>query len=151
MGMTRHELRREVFWIVFQNEFHTPEEMFSVAKAFLELRGESIEEQDEDYELPKCRMSAEDEIYIRDKAMDVIGHIDEYDAIINETVDGWKTSRMAKVDLALIRLAMYEIMVEQLPIGVAIDEAVSLSDEFGTDSSASFVNGALAKISKKLS
>ena len=150
MGMTRHELRREVFWIVFQNEFHTPEEMFAVAKAFLELREEDVAEQDEEYELPKCRMSQEDETYIRDKAMDVIGHIDEYDVIINETIDGWKTSRMAKVDLALIRLAMYEIMVEKLPVGIAIDEAVSLSDEFGTDSSAAFVNGALAKLSKKI-
>ena len=53
---------------------------------------------------------------------------------------------MAKVDLTLIRLALYEIKYENLPIGVAINEAVTLAEEFGTDSSAGFVNGALSKL-----
>ena len=66
--------------------------------------------------------------------------------MINKSVDGWKTTRMAKVDLTLIRLALYEIKFENIPVGVAINEAVTLADEFGTDSSAGFVNGALAKL-----
>jgi N utilization substance protein B len=53
---------------------------------------------------------------------------------------------MAKVDLTLIRLALYEIKFENIPVGVAINEAVTLADEFGTDNSAGFVNGALAKL-----
>ena len=68
------------------------------------------------------------------------------DDMINKSVDGWKTTRMAKVDLTLIRLALYEIKFENIPVGVAINEAVSLADEFGSDSSAGFVNGALAKL-----
>ena len=53
---------------------------------------------------------------------------------------------MAKVDLSLIRLAVYEIRYEKLPKGIAINEAVELAKTFGTDQSAGFVNGVLARI-----
>lgn len=76
-----------------------------------------------------------------------MSHIDEIDLKINEISDGWKTSRMAKVDLAIIRLAVYEVLLDDdVPTGVAINEAVELAKQFGTDDSPSFVNGVLAKI-----
>ena len=54
---------------------------------------------------------------------------------------------MGKVDLTLIRLAVYEIKFEEeVPTGVAINEAVELAKNYGTDDSASFVNGILAKL-----
>lgn len=60
---------------------------------------------------------------------------------------GWKTSRMGKVDLTLIRLAVYEMKFEEdVPAGVAINEAVELAKAYGTDDSSSFVNGILAKL-----
>ena len=60
---------------------------------------------------------------------------------------GWKTARMGKVDLTLLRLAVYEIKFEDdIPTGVAINEAVELAKKYGTDDSSSFVNGILAKI-----
>ena len=67
--------------------------------------------------------------------------------MINEAAKGWKTTRMGKVDLTLIRLAVYEIKFEEeVPTGVAINEAVELAKNYGTDDSASFVNGILAKL-----
>ena len=67
--------------------------------------------------------------------------------MINEAATGWKTSRMGKVDLTLLRLAVYEIKFEEdIPTKVAINEAVELAKRYGTDSSPAFVNGVLAKI-----
>lgn len=139
--MNRHEIRKEVFKAVFMKEFHDSEDMDDVINTFLGGRDNAEEE-----DLAKNNKSPEDEEYIKTKSEDIITKIPEIDELINKSVDGWKTTRMAKVDLTLIRLALYEIKFENLPVGVAINEAVSLADEFGTDSSAGFVNGALAKL-----
>ena len=139
--MNRHEVRKEVFKAVFMNEFHDSAEMDSVINTFLAGRDNAEEE-----DLAKNNKTAEDEEYIKTKSEDIISKLDDIDALINKSVDGWKTTRMAKVDLTLIRLALYEIKYENLPVGVAINEAVTLADEFGTDGSAGFVNGALAKL-----
>lgn len=77
---------------------------------------------------------------------EILPHIDELDAIINEKAEGWTTSRMGKVDLTIIRLAIYEMRYKHLPEGVAINEAVELAKAYGTDRSGSFVNGILAKV-----
>ncbi|MCR5416786.1 MAG: transcription antitermination factor NusB [Pseudobutyrivibrio sp.] len=139
--MNRHEVRKEVFKAVFMNEFHDTEEMDNVIDVFLKGRDNAEEE-----DLLKNNKTEEDESYIKTKSEDIISKLDELDEMINKSIDGWKTTRMAKVDLTLIRLALYEIKYENLPVGVAINEAVSLADEFGTDNSAGFVNGALAKL-----
>ena len=139
--MNRHEIRKEVFKAVFMKEFHDSEDMDDVINTFLGGRDNAEEE-----DLAKNNKSPEDEEYIKTKSEDIITKIPEIDELINKSVDGWKTTRMAKVDLTLIRLALYEIKFENLPVGVAINEAVSLADEFGTDRSAGFVNGALAKL-----
>ena len=77
----------------------------------------------------------------------IIAVLEEIDKIINESSKGWKTTRMGKVDLTLIRLAVYEIKYEEdIPTGVAINEAVELAKKYGTDDSPAFINGVLAKI-----
>lgn len=139
--MNRHEVRKEVFKAVFMNEFHDTDDMESVINTFLQGRNNAETE-----DLAKNNKTPEDEEYIKTKSEDIVSKLPEIDELINKSVDGWKTTRMAKVDLTLIRLALYEIKYESMPVGVAINEAVSLADEFGTDSSAGFVNGALAKL-----
>ncbi|WP_028243573.1 transcription antitermination factor NusB [Pseudobutyrivibrio ruminis] len=139
--MNRHEIRKEVFKAVFMKEFYDSDEMNQVINTFLDGRDNAEEE-----DLLKNNKTEEDEKYIKNKAEDIVSKLTEIDEMINKSVDGWKTTRMAKVDLTLIRLALYEIKYENLPVGVAINEAVSLADEFGSDSSAGFVNGALAKL-----
>ncbi|MDE7009463.1 MAG: transcription antitermination factor NusB, partial [Lachnospiraceae bacterium] len=71
---------------------------------------------------------------------------DEIDAMLNEKAKGWSTNRMGKVDLTILRLAVFEIKYdEEIPTGVAINEAVELAKKFGQDSSPAFINGVLAK------
>ena len=72
--------------------------------------------------------------------------LDDIDQLLNEKAKGWETERMGKVDLTILRLAVYEILYdEDIPTGVAINEAVELAKKFGQDSSPAFVNGVLAK------
>ena len=73
--------------------------------------------------------------------------LDEIDALLNETSNGWKTKRMSRVDLTALRLAVYELKYDKdVPTGVAINEAVELAKRFGGETSGSFVNGILGKI-----
>ncbi len=67
--------------------------------------------------------------------------------MVNQVAQGWKTTRMGKADLTLIRLAVHEMKFEEdVPEGVAINEAVELAKTYGSDDSPSFVNGVLAKL-----
>lgn len=89
----------------------------------------------------------EDRAYIREKYGKVRDKLEEIDQLLNETAKGWKTSRMSKVDLNVLRLAVYELKYDDdVPTGVAINEAVELAKKFGGEESPAFVNGILAKI-----
>lgn len=129
--MTRRELRENVFKMLFRVEFHEETEM----PEQLDLFGEEVE-----------NITEEDSAYINHKCNDIIAKISEIDDAINASTTGWKTTRMGKVDLSIIRLAVYEIKFEEdIPAKVSINEAVELAKNYGTDDSASFVNGVLAK------
>jgi N utilization substance protein B len=131
--MTRHEIREEIMKALFQANFYDLGEM---------------DEQLENYFEEIGPLSEEDTNYIEEKSKDLLSHVDEIDELINKVSEGWKTSRMAKVDLTILRVAIYEINYEGLPEGVAINEAVELAKDFGTDNSSSFINGILAKVVK---
>mgnify|MGYP003491151305 FL=1 len=91
--------------------------------------------------------SEKDQEYMSQKYRHVLEKLDEIDALLNETSKGWKTKRMSRVDLTALRLAVYELKYDQdVPTGVAINEAVELAKRFGGDTSGSFVNGILGKI-----
>ncbi len=129
--MSRRELREQIFKMLFRIEFHESEEMEEQMGLFME---------------EEKRVSEEEDAYIRNKYGKIVEHLEEIDGAINEKAKGWKTTRMAKVDLALMRLAVYEILMdEDIPAGVAINEAVELAKKYGTDDSPSFINGVLAK------
>ena len=129
--MTRRELRENVFKMLFRVEFHEENEMAGQI-GMLDDELENIKEADA--------------AYINNKCSDIIAKIPEIDEAINASTTGWKTTRMAKVDLSIIRLAVYEIKYEEdVPEKVAINEAIELAKLYGTDNSASFINGVLAK------
>lgn len=130
--MTRRELREQVFRMLFRVEFHNVEEMPAQFTMYEEMQEEASEK---------------DALYIKAKFNNILGHISEIDGAINEVAEGWKTARMGKVDLTLIRLAVYEMKYEDsVPVKVAINEAVELAKRYGTDESPAFVNGVLAKL-----
>lgn len=129
--MSRREIRENVFKMLFRVEFHNEED---------------VKEQLDMFEEELAHLNEEDLNYIKEKFNKIIENIDSIDAEINDKSKGWKTSRMGKVDLSIIRLAVYEIKNEDdIPVKVSINEAVELAKKFGTDDSASFVNGVLAK------
>jgi len=117
---------------LFRVEFHPESEMKEQLKVFLE-ENEPMDEEDENY--------------IRQKYEAVKEKLTEIDENINAHTTGWKTDRMGKAELTIIRLAVYEMLYdEDVPTSVAINEAVELAKKYGTDEAPAFVNGVLAKI-----
>lgn len=132
--MGRREQREQIFKLVFQLEFNDKKDMPEQMKLYLEQ--EEIQ-------------SEKDCTYISEKFEKIQDKLSEMDTLINEQAIGWTTDRMGKVELAIIRLAVYEIKYDDsVPTSVAINEAVELAKKFGQDESSSFVNGVLAKFSK---
>ena len=85
--------------------------------------------------------------YILNKYKAIMDKLPEIDEVLNDLSTGWKTSRMNRVDLAILRLATYELRWdEDVPIGVAINEAVELAKKYSSDSGPAFINGVLAKV-----
>ena len=133
--MKRSELREHLFLMLFCKDFHETEELEEQAKFYLE----SLEE-------PK----AKDMEYLEKRFADVLKVVGEIDSKIEESSKGWQLKRIGKVELTIMRLAVYEIKYdEEIPTGVAINEAVELAKKFGEDNSGSFVNGILAKIANE--
>ena len=130
--MGRSELREHIFIILFRIEFQQKEEMEEQLALYLE-------------ELESAKDTEKE--YIRTKYAAIAEKVEMIDEKINASVTGWKTSRMGKVDLTILRLAVYEIeWDEEVPQGVAINEAVELAKRYGGEESPSFINGVLGKI-----
>lgn len=135
--MGRREMREHIFKLLFLSEFNESEEMTDQIRLYFE----GLED-----------LKPLEQTYMEDKYTKVKEHLEEIDDILNENSTGWKTKRMSKVDLNILRLAVYEMKYdEDVPVKVAINEAVEISKSFGGDDSASFVNGILGKIAKGLS
>ena len=87
--------------------------------------------------------------YIRNLLSQICGNIEKIDGMIDAASEGWHASRMTKPDLAVIRVAVGEMLyADDVPDAVAIIEAVNLAKDYGTDQSPKFVNAVLAKIKK---
>lgn len=90
-----------------------------------------------------------DQTYIQEKYEKICENLPQIDETLNEASKGWKTSRMGKVELSILRLAVYEMRYdEDVPEKVAINEAVELAKKFGGNDAPSFVNGVLGKLAK---
>ena len=85
---------------------------------------------------------------LAERAARVYEKISELDEKINAVSQGWKTGRMGKVDVTILRLALFEILYDkEVPDKVAINEAVEIAKKYGGEDSSSFVNGILGSIS----
>lgn len=83
---------------------------------------------------------------LNDLAQEILTKKDEIDALIQTAAPTWPIDKLNKVDLAILRLAVYELKNDKTPPKVVIDEAVELAKEFGGEASPSFVNGVLGTI-----
>lgn len=82
-------------------------------------------------------------------ALEVISQIVEIDDLIKKCAPEWPIEQINRLDLAILRLACFEIMKKQEPPKVIVDEAVELAKEFGSESSPSFINGCLGAVLKE--
>lgn len=130
--MTRRQLRENIFKVLFKLEFNNVEEMPEQLEFSLEDNPD-IEEKDVNY--------------ITDKTNKIISLIADIDDIICNVSSGWKLDRIGKAELAILRLAIYEMKYdEDVPYKVAINEAVELSKIYCNEDAKSFINGVLAKV-----
>lgn len=129
--MKRTEQREHIFKMLFSVDFNEDSEQSEQATLYLEQIEDAKEKDIE---------------YIREKVQKITDKIEEIDELLNSHTKGWKTTRMNKVDLTILRLAVYEIKWdEDVPAGVAIDEAVNLAKTYSSDEGPAFVNGVLAR------
>ncbi len=150
--MTRRELREHCFKMLFSADFYpTTQE----AKVQLEQYFNAPEEDEEDSEgtvviLHNVVLNEEDSHYLQTRAAAIMDKIPDIDLQINDVAAGWKTKRMGKVELTILRLALFEMKYDDsIPEKVAINEAVELAKKFGGNESPAFVNGILAKFAGK--
>ena len=134
--MGRSKIREHIFKLLFMSQFNEAEEMpQQMAMYFDELE----------------ELGEEDRAYMESKYAKVTEHLPEIDGLLNQISKGWKTSRMARVDLTALRLSVYELKYEEdIPTKVSINEAVELAKKYGGDESFAFVNGLLGKAAKEL-
>lgn len=130
--MSRRTAREHVFKMIFQTEFFEKDGISEPIGIYME----SIEDANED-----------DMKFIESEVNGIIEKKDEVDKIIGANTEGWEINRIAKVDLAILRLAVYEILYsDSVPDKVAVNEAVELAKSFSSDKAPSFINAVLGKV-----
>ncbi len=135
--MSRSKLREKVFQLLFRVAFNSEEELQQQTEFFLEdQQQEGVTEREQEQ--------------IQERFDKVISKLAEIDAKIDENTTGWNTKRLGKVELAILRLAIFEIVYdESIPGSVAINEAVELAKKYAAEESPAFINGVLAKFVPK--
>ena len=131
--ISRYKMREQAFLLCFEMLFSD-----SDVDELADNAGDARDEFLSDYAL-ECAKGVKD-------------HSEELDAEIGKHLkSGWKVSRISKVSLAILRLALYEILYrDEVPTSVSINEAVELCKKYSVEDDAAFVNGVLGSISKSL-
>ena len=120
--MTRSEMREHVFKLIFRVPFHDKNELREQIDYYFD---DLTDVNEKDYE------------YIKNKALLVCELSDELDEKINSVSEGWPVDRIGKAELAIMRLAVYEMLYDDdIPVNVAINEAVELAKSYGSDDNA---------------
>lgn len=135
--MSRKIARELAFKVIFSVDFQHENE--DVEKLIMNLEDETKE------------ITQEDKEYINDIVQGVIAKKEEIDEKIRKYLKGWTMDRISKTDLAILRLAIYEITYrEDIPYKVSVNEAVELAKTFSDSTSSSFINGVLAGVVTEL-
>ena len=134
--MKKRGLREQFFKLLFRVEFNSPEEMPEQETLFFESGDQTI--------------TPADQLYLTERMRDILDKLPDIDRRLSENIEGWNLSRIGKVELTILRIALYEMLYDpDIPEGVSINEAVLLAQKFGPDNADSFVNGVLAKFTEK--
>ncbi|MBP3801017.1 MAG: transcription antitermination factor NusB [Clostridia bacterium] len=132
--MDRSSIRELAFKLVYSVEIQKTDDIEEAIKLYIEANEIN---------------STNAKNYIEDAALGIQKNINEIDQEIEKNLKSeWKLERISKIDLSILRLAIYEIKYKEVPFKVAINEAVELAKKYGEDNSKKFVNGILASVVK---
>ncbi len=130
--MERRKAREAVMELIFEKEFN------------MDVSAE------ETYRMAEESREMENDKYLTDTYFGIIDNLAVIDEIISSRAIGWKTKRMSKVSLSVMRIAVYEMKYTDVPFSVSINEAVELSKKFDDDKAPAFVNGVLNGVAEDL-
>ena len=128
--MTRREAREALFTLIYETPFYKENEVSEI------------------FEKEAAERDLGDP-YIIDGLSGTFAHIEEIDKLISENSIGWKLERLSKVSHAILRLGCYEMMYTDIPVRIAINEALELAKKYDHDQAPSFINGILNSIADK--
>ena len=130
--MSRRKSREFAMQLIYQIEMRSGDDL----KDQLEL---AFEENERDY-------TQTDRAYIENVVYGVFSNLEELDSVVRNNAKGWKLTRIAKIDLSILRLCIYEIKYrDDIPFNISINEAIELAKKYGAEESGSFINGILSK------
>lgn len=135
--MTRTETRQIAFELLYSLEIQKTEANEQEEQINLFLEGQDIQDKK-----------------VKDYAIDMINGIEEnkeeIQSLISQNLkEKWDISRISKINITLLKLAIYEIVYKKLPYKVVVNEVVELAKKYGDDNSPSFINGVLANVIKQ--
>ena len=130
--LTRSEARKSAFMILFEQSFRKDEPIDDIIQTAIELRAVKVDE------------------YVQEAVLGALSHSIAIAEYIDKYSIGWKSQRISKVDKAIMTLAIYEMLFDDnVPVSVAINEAVEISKEFSSNESSAFINGILGSVAKE--
>ena len=134
--MKRSAIRELAFRLIYSLEIQKTENLEEQIELYLECNEVDEEEAKE---------------YIKDAIMGIKVHSEEIKSLIEKNLKAdWTIERISKIDLSLLKLAIYEIKYKEIPYKVAINESLELAKKYGEDTSKNFINGILASVVKEL-
>lgn len=139
--MSRRLAREAAIKFLFSIDFNKDGNLEEMLEEFFEAARERKNDEYQD------EIGENDIKYAEEVIKGTIDKLQPIDKLIQGNITGWTKDRIVKVDLAVLRLALYEILYrDDIPDSVAINEAIELAKKYSTDESGSFVNGVLGKI-----
>ena len=134
--MSRTEIRELAFKLVYSLEIQAIDNLDEQINLYLENNQITGKEAVE---------------YIKDVMFGINEHSSEIQEIIKSCLaTGWSIERISKINISILKLALYEIKYKNIPFKAEINEAVELAKKYGEDTSSKFINGALASAVKQL-
>ena len=157
--MSRKTARKHILNIVFQAEFDVDVAIEQIMNTYDEEYNTTAEVTDAQVDEEKLLDMDEDKIsrlrtiykkdreFIIEEAKGIVENKEKIDSLISQGLENWDIDRLSKVDLSILRIAVYEILfADDIPNAVAANEAVQLAKQFSEDKAPGFINGVLGKV-----
>ena len=136
--MTRRELRKHLVRLLFLRDFHEADEIKEQNQLYFDVL------------LPNEGISNENSEEVLEKYERITDKLPEIDQLLTSEMRKWNLKRVGIAERCILRLCVFEMKYEELPVPVAINEAVELAKTFGGEQSSGFVNGVLARLVDKI-